>query len=276
VHPLIPWFEAPQIAIPIQSMKDPPAIHAFGVLVLIGFVAGTWIATQRAEKFGLDGEPINRLVGWLVLGTFIGGHVGNELMYEPEKVWRDPLILLRLWDGLSSYGGFIACVPITFLFFKYEKLPMWRYADCIAYGMTVGWFFGRMGCFTAHDHPGSPTNFWLGVYGICAGNPDKSVACHDTGLYEALWAGAMFGLFALLDTRPRPSGFYVAMLGLCYGPVRVFLDSLRPASTDTQYFGFTPAQYLSMLVTVLCAALLVQRYRVGEIVEPAPVKSSTA
>jgi phosphatidylglycerol:prolipoprotein diacylglycerol transferase len=263
MHPLIPWFDPPQIALPGQTGPHPYAIHAFGVLVMLGFMVGDWLAGWRARRAGLAADPIHRLVGWLVVGTIVGGHIGNELMYEPEKVIADPWILINVFDGLSSYGGFIACVPICWYFFRYEKLPFWPYADCLAYGLSFGWFLGRMGCFSAHDHPGSPTNFWLGVYGTCPGL-GRDVACHDMGLYEALWSLGVFGLFNLMDRRAWVPGTYVALIGALYGPARLAMDFLRPVSTDTKYFGWTPAQYLSLALIFGCSYLLYYRTRSGD------------
>ena len=39
---------------------------------------------------------------------------------------------------------------------KTVKLPV--PLDSVAYGMPVGWLFGRLGCFVVHDHPGHITD----------------------------------------------------------------------------------------------------------------------
>ena len=269
MHPLIPWFEPLRFDIPIDSpgSDGPLALHGFGALVLAGFIAGSFGAAMRAERVGLDPDPILRLVGWLALGTFLGGHIGYELMYEPEVLLTDPLKLLRLWDGLSSFGGFIVCIPLTFYFFRRLALPMWKYVDVLSYGLTLGFFFGRMGCFSAHDHPGLETNFWLGVYGICPGQ-GKDVACHDMGLYEALWSLSMFFLFTLLQRRARIPGFYPLLLGTVYAPVRFGMDFLRPL--DTRYLGLTPAQILCVGVLGLCAYGWTRRIASGDAPWPQP------
>jgi phosphatidylglycerol---prolipoprotein diacylglyceryl transferase len=255
VEPLIPWFEPPVLDTGIIPL------HGFGLLVALGFIFGGRAAMGRAKRIGLDPEVINRLIGWLVAGTFIGGHVGYGLMYKPDEYLSNPIEFLKVWQGLSSMGGFVVCVPIAIWFFRKEKAPVWPYLDCLAYGMALGWFFGRMGCFVAHDHPGTETNFWLGVYGICQPDGRKSVACHDLGLYEALWSLAMFGLFAAMDRRPWKPGTMVLTLGLAYGPVRFAMDFLRPEVTDARYFGFTPGQYGSVLLTLVCIGALVSRSR---------------
>jgi phosphatidylglycerol:prolipoprotein diacylglycerol transferase len=274
VKPLIPWFEPPVLDIPLPGGSHLP-LHGFGLLVALGFVFGGRAAMSRAKRMGLDPEAINRLIGWLVVGTFVGGHVGYGLMYKPDEYLANPVEFLKVWQGLSSFGGFVVCVPLAVWFFKKEKLPLWPYLDCLAHGMALGWFFGRMGCFVAHDHPGTVTDFWLGVYGICQPHGAKNVACHDMGLYEALWSLMMFGLFKLMDRRPWKPGTFVLTLGLAYGPVRFAMDFLRPEATDARYLGFTPGQYWAAVFTLVCVGALVMRVRSAD--EPlGPIDPSTA
>lgn len=129
-------------------------IHGFGVLVALGFLLGGWLAMWRARRHGDDPEAINRLIGWLVVGTFIGGHVGYGLMYKPGEYLAEPVRFLYVWEGLSSIGGFLVCVPLTVYFFRRYGLRLWANLDHMAFGFAFGWFFGRMGCTVAHDHPG--------------------------------------------------------------------------------------------------------------------------
>lgn len=277
MEPLIPYYQVPVIHI------GPLPIHGFGMLVAMGFLFGGNAAMRRAEATGLDPEAINKLLGYLVAGTFFGGHVGYGLMYEPAEYFADPKKFLYVWQGLSSFGGFVVCVPLSFWFFHKHKLKIWPYMDSLAIGLALGWFFGRMGCTVAHDHPGFASDFWLAKYcrpvvghtlelpsflvdsghdlrwGPCAsvGNAVTDiaqqvpadfggvVAAHDMGFYEALWSIAVFGLFLALDRVPRKPGFYVTLLGVLYAPVRFGMDFLRP--NDTRYLSLTPAQYWSIL-----------------------------
>lgn len=273
MHPLLgPWE-------PFSIPLGPVSIHGFGILVAVGFLVGQTIAMAKARQLGGDAEAVNRLVGWLVVGTFVGGHLGHVLWYEPHKLAGDPAMfqalvgklasghlpklddipyILRVWDGLSSFGGFAVCVPLAVWFFYREKKPFFPHGDALAIGFTAGWFFGRMGCFSAHDHPGTPTNFWLGVYGMCEGhNPD--VACHDLGLYEALFTGALFVTLMLLSRRPRFPGFYCAAVALSYAPFRLFLDLFRSSSVDVRYAGLTPAQYGTLLLFLVGVFIVVNQ-----------------
>ncbi len=262
MHPLIPYFEPPKI--PIYGNF---AIHGFGILVALGFVFGTKVMMKKAERDGLRADILNGVVTWVVIGVFVGGHLGHLLLYYPEQLVENPMVIFQVWHGLSSFGGFIASAIFVYLFLRSEdrkivkenrrrhqagepllpRIDVPAYADAMMFGFTLGWFFGRMGCFVAHDHPGPPTNFWLGVYGMCP-ELGRDVACHDMGLYEAFWALAMFLVLRALDKKPRFPGFFLAVTLMSYGPVRLVMDVFRDPATDTRYFGFTPAQYGSVVL----------------------------
>lgn len=275
MKPLIPWFE------PFTLSLGPVTIHGFGILVALGFLLGARVAERMATRFGGSPELVNRLVGWLVLGTFVGGHLGDVLWYRPDELARDPArframfdqlfagrlpaldelpLILRVWDGLSSFGGFAVCVPLTVWFFYRARRPFFPHGDALAIGFSLGWFFGRMGCFSAHDHPGTQSNFWLAKYGMCPGH-NPTIACHDLGLYEALYSGALYLTFRQLAKKGRFPGFYCAVLALSYAPFRFGLDFLRSSPVDVRYAGLTPAQYGCIALLLVGAAIWVNQSR---------------
>lgn len=261
MHPLLGPWDRDMMKFELLNLGDGRslAIYSFGVLVAIGFWLGSIVSRKKAERDGLDPEVISRLVGWIVFGTFVGGHLGHALMYEPEEYLKNPIELFKVWQGLSSFGGFIGCSIIVIWYFRFkEKVPFLPYGDLVMYGLTFGWAFGRLGCFSVHDHIGTQTQFWLGVLGTCPGNPSPEVACHDLGLYESIHAFLLFGVMRLLDNKPRFPGFFIGLVCVAYGPVRLVLDIFRHPSTDTRYLGFTPAQYLSVLLTLIGVAVLVR------------------
>jgi phosphatidylglycerol:prolipoprotein diacylglycerol transferase len=148
---------------------------------------------------------------------------------------------LRLWEGgLSVYGGFIACVVVGLYWLRKHRINVYRYADYCLFGLPFGYAIGRIGCFLIHDHPGTATDFILGVQ-----YPDGEVR-HDLGLYLSIQAAILALIFLWISRRPRPVGTYIAGFCVWYGVVRFFLDYLRVI--DVRYWGLTPAQYLSVFL----------------------------
>ncbi|MCP4807791.1 MAG: prolipoprotein diacylglyceryl transferase [Proteobacteria bacterium] len=253
---MIPWFETPSIPIPNPWFPD-LAVHAFGLLVALGFWCGTWLAGVKCKRDGLDPEIPYQLVGWLIVSTFVGGHVFHAVFYDTERLLADPAYIFQLYDGLSSTGGLVSSVLVTIIFFKFvKKVPYFAYADAVAWGLMTGWVLGRLGCFVAHDHPGAETDFFLGVQGMCPPQGPGAATCHDMGLYEAMFAMVAATAFHILDRKPRHPGFFIAMICLFYGPYRFLSDFLRHQELDERYFGLTPAQYFALGLIVLGSGVL--------------------
>ncbi|GIW71230.1 MAG: prolipoprotein diacylglyceryl transferase [Planctomycetota bacterium] len=269
---LIPYYPQPSFQL------GPLTLHMFGILVACGILLGAWVLGRRLRWHGVDAELVGDYVLWIMIAGFVGAHLADVLLYRPQALAADPLLLLRIWDGISSYGGFLAALLAAVLYVR-RRLPdrrtRWIWLDQTAYALPFGWVFGRLGCFSAHDHPGVPSQFWLAVdfppdyFGPGRGGPHL-----DLGLLEALFAAGICALLLVLGRRRRPVGFYLVLLPLLYAPVRFGLDFLRLPEVDARYFGLTPAQYLSILVAGL--ALFALRVRPREVAPEPPEPGAVA
>lgn len=241
---MLPYIAQPSIKL------GPLPLHAFGALVAVAVVVGTKFSRMRAQRVGLDPKHVEGMLTWVLVGGFVGGHVLDLLFYEPHEVLAHPLKLLKIWDGLGSFGGFVGAILGATAYVRHKKLEhAFRYVDAIAYGFPFGWIFGRLGCFLAFDHPGRPSTFFLAeVY-------RDGVSRHNLGLEEALLTVVLAAFFFVAERRKdRPTGWFVGWLALLYAPMRFLLDSLRIG--DTRYLGLTPAQYGSIALGLFGAAMI--------------------
>jgi phosphatidylglycerol---prolipoprotein diacylglyceryl transferase len=261
----IPWFrlESWDIPLPVSLpiLGDTLSIQPFGVLVATGVLLGAWVAGRFARRNGLDPVATGDLVTYAVVTGFILGYLLNGLFYERDavrEILRDPSLFFSTWLGLSSYGGFFGGILGCFIWRHRRKMPLLPYANAICFALPFGWFFGRMGCFVVHDHPGKVTDFALAVADYRVGDPPYEPR-HDLGLYELIFSALIIALFVWLEhRRRRPVGFYCALLPLLYAPARFFLDFLRAPPLeggDVRYGGLTPAQWSSVLM--VCIGLAV-------------------
>jgi phosphatidylglycerol:prolipoprotein diacylglycerol transferase len=237
---VIPYFTQPKLHL------GPLTIHAFGVLVATGILLAIHLIRHRAVRVGLDPALSERLAMRIVIVSFLCAHVFDRLAYFPRETWADPLSLLRIWESISSFGGFIGATLTAVLFLRSRRKQKdgWRYLDIISYAFPVGWLFGRLGCTLAFDHPGSETTFFL------AQRYSDNIIRHNLGLDEALYVLPIVITFLLLGRKlNRPEGFYLALLPILYAPGRFFLDFLR--HDDARYFGLTPAHYGSILLLIV-------------------------
>lgn len=247
---MIPSFDLPVYHI------GPVPLDPWGILVTVGFMVGLEVARARGLKLGLDVADVVDGCVFTVLSGFVGGHVINVLAYHPEQLAENPfLALARIWAGFSSFGGFIGAIfGITFFFRRIRKVPFWPHADSIMFGFPFGWIFGRLGCFSVHDHIGRLTTFPLAV-DFAAGRffkGDPGGARFDLGLVEALWTMGIAVAFALLARKPRPDRFFPMVWCFMYAPARFCFDFLRNTDivgrADVRWSGLTPAQWGCILM----------------------------
>jgi len=262
---MIPYFEQP--VLPLGPVK----IHAFGVLVAAAMLVGIQMTLSRCRKLSLDTDLCADLLFSMLIAAFVSAHLFAVFAYFPGEVAKNPLMLLKIWENISSYGGIIGALFGIWLFFRWKSPPPpdgtgWKYLDAIAFVFPFAWAIGRLGCTVAHDHPGTVTHFPLGVslstpearayityfYGAAGRLADlpeagrlAGMGYHDLGWYEFLYTLLVIvPAFLALDRKPRMTGFYPAAFFLLYVPVRFFLDFLR--ISDARYAGLTFAQYASI------------------------------
>ncbi len=257
---LIPYFTVPTLEL------GPVVIDSWATLVALGFILGLELARWRGIKRGLDvRDVVDGIVVTVGLG-FVVGHIVHVVAYNPHQLEEDGIMaLLRVWAGFSSTGGFIGAVLGATLFYTLiRKRDFWAHADSIMFGFPFGWFLGRMGCFSAHDHIGALSDFALAVDFPAAryGGPR-----HDLGLYEALWTLGIAVVFWAWRNKPVKDGFFMGLFCMLYAPIRFLLDFLRNTDlegrADLRYAGLTPAQY-GMIAMFLAGVWVVWRLRGGD------------
>ncbi len=232
----------------------------FHMLILAAVVGGHFLGLRRARKVGLDAELMRDGNIWTMAIGFVVAHLVALVFYHPEKVLEDPLVILALWNGLSSYGGLIGAFLGAKWYYKRNGSAMLYYADTMIFGFVPVWMLGRLGCTITFDHPGTPTSFFLGMsdktgmpsghFGLYSGGTVR----HNLGFYELLLTAALTAvLYATGDYRPFDL-FHCALMLLIYCPVRFYMDSLRVR--DKLYLGLTTAQYISIAGVLLALWLM--------------------
>lgn len=238
----IPYPNIPSVEL------GPLTLHPFGFLVGVAIIVGTVLADRRAKVLGLDRRVISEASLWAVLVGFAVAHWYSIIFYFPERVVEEPLVLLKFWDGISSFGGFLGGTFGLIYYLRRNKLPFWPYADAIIYGFTFAWVFGRAGCTVAFDHPGVITDFALAMP-YPAGRGFAPGIRHNLGFYELLWAVLMAAVFFWQRNKPHWAGWYLTVFVLAYMPIRFAWDFLRVA--DKTYLGLTPGQFAAIALIVV-------------------------
>ena len=220
----------------------PIPLQVWGLLVALGILVGAKVATILAKKRGHEEKIIWDLTFWVILGAMLFARLFH-VFYEPQLYLTFPAQIFSLWHGgFSIMGGFFGAVLFGIFYLRKKHVDVWAYSDTAIFGLPVGLFIGRIGCFLIHDHPGTFTDFAMGVQ-----YPEG--VRHDHGLYLSLNGLILALVFLWMFKRKVKTGSYIVVFLIWYGVVRFFLDFLRATDgsiVDVRYLGLTPAQYFSI------------------------------
>ena len=128
--------------------KLPLRIYGYGLMLILGFLLGMFLARWRARRAGEDPEHVT-YCGVLAL---VGGIVGARIAFIIEK-WGDHFArapFAELFNvtsgGLIYYGGVALATAMVVVYLLAKRLPIRRYLDFLAASLMVGLAFGRAGC----------------------------------------------------------------------------------------------------------------------------------
>src|SRR4051794_13252696 len=133
----------------------------YGMAYVLAFVFAYLLLRVLSRRGYLDlpQSALGDFVTWVALfGVMVGGRLGYVFFYRPEML-RDPLSILRVWEGgMSSHGGIIGVVVFTLIYSRRRKLPWPNPGDNLCVVAPIGLFLGRMANFINGELYGRATN----------------------------------------------------------------------------------------------------------------------
>jgi phosphatidylglycerol:prolipoprotein diacylglycerol transferase len=273
---------------PVIFSIGPLAIRWYGLMYVIGFAAGWWLARQRAEQPGSTWKAIDvdDLIFFAAIGVILGGRLGWILFYGTEQVMADPLTVFRIWQGGMSFHGGLAGVLIATAIFAYRRQR--RMGDVLDFLVPlpgIGLLAGRIGNFINGELWGKPTDVPWGFVvdpvrlhasqasearNLCErfGIDPCLLHVHASQLYEGLLEGlVLFIILWFYTAKPRPRLAPAGLFLVCYGLFRFAIEFVRVPDENRGYLLFdwmTMGQILSLPMILIGAILMVMAYRHGE------------
>jgi phosphatidylglycerol:prolipoprotein diacylglycerol transferase len=245
---------------PIALSLGPVKIHWYGLMYVVGFVAGWWLARRRAALPGSTwtASDVDDLIFYAAMGVILGGRLGWLLVYGFDTIRENPLNAIRVWQGgMSFHGGLVGVMLAVALFAKRRGRSVADVFDFTAPLPAVGLFAGRIGNFINGELWGKPTDLPWGVL-------FRGQVLHPSQLYEAVLEGlVMFAILWWFTSKPRwrlaPAGLFLAL----YGLFRFLVEFVRVPDANMGYFAFgwlTMGQILSLPVLAAGLAMLAFAY----------------
>lgn len=246
---------------PVAIQLGPVAIRWYGLMYIIGFGIAWYLARYRARQPGSDwtAQQVDDLVFYAAIGVIVGARLGSILFYNFDAWLRDPLMLLRVWEGgMSFHGGMLGVVLAAWLYGRKLGRGLFEMTDFAAPLAPLGLAFGRLGNFINGELWGKRTDVpWAFVV--------DGVPRHASQLYQAALEGVTLFLILWFYSASRPPRMAVSgMFALGYGCFRFAVEFVRMPDAHIGYIAFgwlTMGQLLTLPMILLGIVLLWLAYR---------------
>lgn len=200
-------------------------IRWYALAYIAGLIIGWRYAVMLVKRERLWGgqspatpDDIDDILFYVTLGVILGGRIGYILFYQLpfqfETVQRDPLGLLRIWEGgMSFHGGLLGVAIAIVIAARMRGVKLLPLADIAGVVAPIGIFFGRCANFINAELYGRHTDGPFGMVfpeAYTGGTP----SAYDWQANEWIYCRDLNPAYRLCEPEmPRhPSQLYEAFL----------------------------------------------------------------
>lgn len=238
-------------------------IRSWGIMVLLGIMAGLWVSMKLAKREGIDPEKIVDFIIYAVIGGVLGARIW-EVIFGWEKFSANPVEAFKFWDGgLSIQGGVVAGLIICIWFARKNGISVWKFTDVVAPGLILGQGIGRIGCLLNGDAYGIPTSLPIGIVyqeGTPAFSAFGAQPLFPAEIIEGLADFVVFFVLIRIFKRKPYDGIVTLCYFLFYSMIRFTLEFWRSDSL-TILGGLKAAQLTTLGTAMLAVFLLINKWR---------------
>jgi prolipoprotein diacylglyceryl transferase len=250
----------------------PLSIHAYGLMIALGVVAGVWLIGRRLEARGVGTrDDASAMAVWAVIAGIIGARL-YHVITDWSSFEDDPLRALQIWKGgLGIPGGLVAGTVVGLWAGKRRGVAPAMLATCAAPAVPLAQAIGRFGNWFNQELFGGPTDLpWaleISDDKIPSGYA-PGTTFHPTFLYESVWNLALVGVLLWIDRRfrLRPPLLFAVYVG-GYGIGRFWVEGLRIDEAD-DIAGLRWNQWVAIAAIVGAVVYLAIAVRRGGLFDP--------
>ncbi len=266
-------------------------VRWYGVLIVLGALAGTFYGAWYAKRRGYDPNIIWDALIWILLSGIVGAriwYVVADIIGGSTRYLDDPITIIRVdQGGLNILGGIVVAILVSWYYAKRNQIDFWLLADALAPGYLIGQAIGRIGNFINQELYGPPTTLPWGIpieaqhrlapWNDLAQYPVESTFFHPTFAYEALW-NLIFAALLTYFIVKKPGWFKTGVIAACVlmitGLGRALIETnFRP--DQPPFFGLGVSTSLVIAVAFFLFGLFVFLVRTGKISVPFMSAGST-
>lgn len=262
----------------------PLTIHFYGVIIMLGALAATWLSAVEARRRKINQEIVWDLLPWLLVGGIIGARLWHVLTPPASMVavgrttafyFSHPVEILKIWEGgLGIPGAVMGGALALYIYTRVKSMSFATWIDIIAPGLALAQAIGRWGNFVNQEVYGAPSNLPWAIYIDPAHRLPEFIDVsryHPLFLYESiynllnmavlLWIGRKFA------HRLRTGDIFLSYL-VIYPVGRFFLEFLRLDPSPVA--GVNINQTIMAIIAVAAAVALFLRHRGWKPLESSP------
>ena len=131
----IPWLELP--------------IRSYGLMLMIGFLGGTWWAARRAARTKCDPDLVINLGFAALVSSVVGARAFYVIHYwDRSFAGRGFRAVIDITaGGMEFYGGLIGAMVAVLAYLAIKRVSLRLYLDIVAPSLMFGMGMARIGCF---------------------------------------------------------------------------------------------------------------------------------
>jgi phosphatidylglycerol:prolipoprotein diacylglycerol transferase len=242
-------------------------ITYYGIILMLGALAGAWMAEREARRRGLNSELVWDGLIWVLIGGVVGARLWHVFTPPPSMVaagyttsfyLTHPLDLINTrLGGLGIPGAIIGGGLALYWFCRRRHFSFALWADIAAPGVALGQAIGRWGNYVNQEVYGARTDLPWGIY-----IEREGAKFHPLFFYESVWNLANMVLLLWLGRRypdRLKEGDLLLVYMITYPVGRFMLEFLRLDSALVN--GININQAIAAIVALIGAGLLFWRHR---------------
>ena len=263
------------------------SLHTYGLMIALGFLVGMQLSAREARRVDLyKNTKYDQFVLDLIFGILLSSMIGARLLFiivEWDKggYASDPLKIFKIWEGgLVFYGGLIGALVFSVYYCRKHNRNFLLVADTLVPQVSLGQFFGRLGCIAAGccwgepldaKHPfaiqfpaGSLVHSHQARTGVIGYDDPFTIHVHPVQLYESFGNLTLFFLLMLLRTQKRFHGMVLAAYLFGYSILRYLVETRRgDIARGENVLGtpFSTSQLISVILFSIGVGIIVVQWR---------------
>ncbi len=250
-------------------------IRYYGVLFALALMGSFYLWQRQVMRVGRSKEEAEKFLTISVIATILGARLGHCFFYEPARYLKDPISIIKFWQGgLASHGASLGLIIGIIYYSRKYKMGLEEAFDRFAMPVAFTAAMVRLGNFMNSEIVGRVTDLpWKVKFprhdrrlldlcdqcgqvasDVCTEISGRCYSLaqvpwrHPSQLYEAAMAFSILGILYLVDRKygeKRPLGLMAAIFCFTYFSARFLVEFVKEYQS-LESGGLTMGQFLSL------------------------------